>query len=104
MYTETLTWILPTTRADGSPLAVADIAQINLYDSANAPPTTPLKTITDPTILSFTTGALAPGAHSFTVEFVDSAGDISPPSNAVAVTVPLEPPSAGTLSGTLNGP
>jgi hypothetical protein len=103
MSTATLTWTNPTTRTDGTALALTDIASVGIYDNGvlfatqtsgpTGPPTT------------FTTGVLAVGSHSFTVVVNDTTGHSSAPSsNAVVVVAPtLANPSPATgLTATLN--
>lgn len=106
MYTATLTWINPTTRVDGSPLAPGDIATINIYDDASPTPDTPIGSVPGGTT-TFTTGTLTVGNHDFTVEAVDTSGHSSAPSTAATVIVPatLANPSPPTgLTAVLNGP
>ena len=96
MSTATLTWTNPTTRVDGSALAAADIATVEVFDG-----TTSLGVATSP----FTTPALLVGDHSFTVVVTDTAGHKSAPSNSALVTIPATAanPSAVTdLAAVLN--
>lgn len=104
MATATLTWIDPTTRVDGSALAPADIARVDVYDSASPTPRTPIGSVLG-TVQTFTTGVLDVATHSFTVIVVDTTGHSSAPSNAATVTVAptLANPAAVTnLSAVLN--
>jgi hypothetical protein len=99
MSTATLTWTLPTTRVDGSPLAATDIASIDIFDSGAAIGNAPGAATT------FTTGVLTVGAHGFTVVVNDTTGHQSAPSNVASVTVAptLAVPSAVTdLAAVLN--
>lgn len=102
MTTATLTWTPPITRTDGSSLHASDIASANVFDTASATPGTPIGSVTG-AIGTFTTGVLSAGVHNFTVVTVDTAGDMSAPSNVASVTVATAPPSAVTnLAATLN--
>jgi hypothetical protein len=104
LSTATLNWNNPTTRVDGTPLAPSDIASIDIFDSASAPPSTPIGSVQGAGT-SFVTSLLTVGQHSFTVVVNDTAGHKSAPSNTAMLTVPatLAAPSAVTdLQATLN--
>lgn len=95
MSTAVLNWVLPTTRTDGSALAAADIAGIDIFDMASATPTTPIGNAAG-SATSFTTGVLTVGDHGFTMVANDSGGRKSDPSKVVVGTVaapPVAPPS-----------
>ena len=97
--TVALKWTNPTTRVDGSPLAPADIASVDIFDTAS--PGAPIGNVTGGAA-SFVSGTLAVGDHSFTVVVNDTAGHKSDPSNVFSGTVvaTLANPSAVTdLSG-----
>lgn len=99
MTTATLTWSLPTTRIDGTPLAHTDIASVAIFDGAEQ-----IGTVSGAGT-TFTTGALSVGDHSFAVQIADTSGHLSAMSNAAAITVAavLANPSAVTdLAVTLN--
>lgn len=112
-HTVTLTWTWPTTRGDGSALALSAIGSITIFDSFTPVPGAPGTAITcnagtfPPTATtgSCTTGVLAAGLHGFTAQVFDTS---SPPlagadSVTVSVTVPLSGPAAVTnLAGKLN--
>lgn len=80
MLTATLTWDLPTTRKDGSPLAPTEIAKIIVTSSEN--PSSPIELSGD--TVTFTTGDISaqPGEHDYTVVVVDTS---DPPLSSVAV-------------------
>ena len=103
--TATLTWILPTTRIDGSSLASTDIASVSVFDvSTEDPSHHMLGTATGPAT-TFTTGTLTVGFHNFTVGVVDTAGHVSADSNVASVEVKstLADPSPATgLTAVLN--
>ena len=93
--TVALKWTNPTTRVDGSPLAPADIASVDVFDTAT--PGAPIGSVTGGAS-SFVSGVLAVGDHSFTVVVTDTAGHKSDPSNVFSGTVvaTLANPSAVT--------
>lgn len=79
MITATVTWDLPTTRKDGTPLDPSQISAVTITDSQN-----PTGTVTLPgTATTFTTGDLTsqPGEHDFSVIVIDTS---SPPLSSVA--------------------
>jgi hypothetical protein len=95
--TATLTWTAPTTRTDGSPLPPEQIAGTHVFDG-----TTEIGSVQG-AAAGFTTGALAPGEHNFTVVVHDTDGNASAASNAAVVTVAAAPPAAvGDLAATVN--
>jgi len=104
MSTATLTWTLPTTRVDNTPLAPGDIAQVDIYDTSSPTPDVPIFSLAGGGT-SYTTDVLAVGVHNFWVAVQDTTGHRSAPSNMATVTVPavLANPSAVTdLAATLN--
>lgn len=82
--TVNLTWTSPTTRADGSPLALTDIASFQMFRNGNL-----LATITAITaVMAFTDTTPLTGTDTYTVQTVTAADNlISKPSNAATVTV-----------------
>jgi hypothetical protein len=101
--TATVTWVAPTARVDGSPLAAADIASYAVFDDAS--PGAPIGSVPGSAV-SFTTGALTVGTHNFTVTVTDSTGHTSAPSApAATVTVPAtlaNPMPPSNVTATLN--
>jgi len=90
--TATLTWTLPTTRTDGSTLAVTDIQRVDVFDGSSGPIGQTGSATT------FTTGTLDVGQHDFTIDVVDTTGHVSARSNVATVIVQavVAPPSAVT--------
>jgi hypothetical protein len=94
--TVTLTWTLPTTRADNTALPADQIAGTDIYDSASATASVPIGSV-EGTANTFTTAVLAVGVHDFTVIVRDTKGlssgvyqDVrrqTPSSNVATVTV-----------------
>ena len=104
MTTAVLTFTDPTTRTDGSPLAAADIASVDIFDSVDGNRASQIGTVPT-TGLTFTTGALSPGVHAFTAVVNDTSGHVSAASDVVTLTVvaTIAPPSPITdLAGSLN--
>ena len=104
MATASLTCVNPTQRIDGSSLQPSDIMSVDIFDDTGGGPQNIGSSPGAGT--TFTTGALAVGAHSFTVIVNDTQGNKSAPSNAAAVTVPqptvAAPNPATALTATLN--
>lgn len=86
MSTVALSWTLPTTRVDGTPLAPTDIASVDVFDSGSATPGTPIGNAPGPAV-TFVSGVLSVGAHGFTVVVNDTSGHSSAPSNVFSGTV-----------------
>lgn len=98
-----LTWSNPTARVDGAPLAAAEIASVDIFDSAAADPATPIGNVTGAGT-SFTTGVLAVGAHNFSAVVNDTTGHKSAPSNVFSadIVATLAAPAAiADLAGTV---
>jgi len=102
MSTATLTWTLPTSRTDGSPLAPTDIASVQIWDAVGGAATVQIGTAQG-AATSFTTGTLQGGNHVFTVVVVDTNGDDSAPSAPASLTITVAAPNPATnLVATLN--
>jgi hypothetical protein len=105
MSTATLTWTLPTTRVDGSPLPTSDIAQINVFDQAMLIPGNIMIGSVPGPATTFTTGVLTVDTHGFTVVVQDTTGHMSVASNVATVVVPAtqsNPNPATDLVAVLN--
>lgn len=106
MSTANLSWLLPTTRVDGSPLALSDIASVEVFDSVGASAPVKIGSVTVDPKNSFTTPTLDPGTHVFTVAIVDQNGTSSIFSNATSLIVPVpkpaEPEPVTDLTAVLN--
>jgi hypothetical protein len=87
MLTATLTWVLPTTRKDGSALAPTDIAKVSVLSSANPSAPTDLP----PDAVTFTTGDISatPGEVDFTVTVTDTQGNVSTGVTASVIVPPV---------------
>lgn len=98
MSTATITWVLPTTRTDGSALAPADIAGVDIFDMAAATPSVAVGSVSGPAT-AFPTGDLSVGDHGFTLVAFDTGGRRAAPSAVAVGTVPapvVAPPAAVT--------
>lgn len=97
MTTATLRWTDPKTRVDGSALAAADIASVEISNTHSDGSVELLGSVLSG-VQSFTTGVLAVGVNAFTVVVRDTSGHVSAMSNAaVVVVIPtLAAPSAVT--------
>jgi hypothetical protein len=105
MSTATLSWVLPTTRTDGSVLNTSDIASVSIFDVSTEDPSHHTIGSAVGPATTFTTGTLSVGFHNFTVAVVDTAGHVSADSNSVSVEVKptLADPSPATgLTAVLN--
>lgn len=92
--TKTFSWTWPTTRTDGSALALSAIGGFTLYDTSVPVPNLPGQAVACPATIPPTTAtgtcqANVTAGHSFVATVADTASppDVSGPSNAV--TVPL---------------
>lgn len=97
MTTATLRWTDPVTRVDGSALAAADIASVEISNTHSDGTVEILGSVLSG-VQSFTTGVIAVGVNAFTVAVKDTSGHVSSMSNAALVVVipTLAAPSAVT--------
>jgi hypothetical protein len=101
--TAIIKWTDPTTRVDGTALAPAEIASVDIFDSAATDPS-PVGNVPGGA-QQFTTGVLSVGDHVFSLMWNDTTGHKSAALSAPTVTVPptLASPSPGSgLTVTLN--
>ena len=89
MSTATLTWTIPITRTDGTPLAPSDVASVSVYEVCTAPTPAVAIAVLPGSPVTFTTDTLSPGVHDYTVVVTDVQGNASAASNIATVTVPL---------------
>ena len=99
--TKTFNWTWPTTRTDGTALALSAIGGVAIYDTSTPVPGAPGTLVACPTTIPPTTAngtcqANVTAGHSFVATVSDTASppDVSAVSNTV--TVPLSNPSAIT--------
>jgi hypothetical protein len=93
--TGVLTWTFPTQRTDGTNIG-ADALTATVFDSFTPGPGIGTATGSAGSSGTFTTNALDPGTHNFTVIITDSEGNASAASDvaALVVTSQLAPPDA----------
>jgi hypothetical protein len=102
--TATMKWTDPTTRVDGTALAPAEIASIDIFDSAASNPAVPIGNVPGGTGM-FTTGVLSVGDHTFSFVVNDTTGHKSASAAASPVTVPAtlaNPSPVSAITVTLN--
>lgn len=106
--TETLSWVLPTVRTDGSAIG-SDTLTVTISATVNG--SGPIVVDTLPgqapgSSGSFTTAQLDPNStYVWTATVTDTEGDVSAATNSVTQTVPpvkLAPPATFTLTGIFN--
>jgi hypothetical protein len=95
--TAMVSWVLPITRIDGSPLSLSNIASVQLYDGSN------MVSFCTPFCTSIQSGPLNAGVHNFYVIVTDTLGSSSPASSTSSITlynltVTVNDPLAGTAS------
>ncbi len=86
-YTATVSWVAPSTRNDGSALALSEIAKFKIYRGEQSGQYTDTVEITNPSDTSHVFEGLAAGNHYFVLTTVDSSGLESPYSSEAVFTV-----------------
>ena len=79
-----LSWSIPTTRADGSPIAVSEIAGYEIYVLAEGTGVSSVITVTGGTTTTYTVMGLSPDTYDFSMAAKDTAGNLSALSPVVA--------------------
>ena len=82
-----LSWTVPTTREDGSPLAPTDLAGYEIYVLAEATGESNVISVTDPLATQYDVAGLAPGVYYFSMAALDTAGNKSALSAVVSKKV-----------------
>lgn len=81
-----LNWTLPSARTDGTPLAPAQIAEVNVFLASATPPT---KLASLPgTATTYNAGEQSPGSYSFGVSVTDTDGNVSSEQTVAATVAP----------------
>lgn len=84
-----LSWVAPTTRVDGSPLSLSQIAGYRVYRGTSSGNLTLLRDLNDGSLTSYTaTGLAAATTHYFAVTVYDSNGNESGYSAVVSKRIP----------------
>ena len=79
-----LSWSIPTTRADGSPIAISEIAGYEIYVLAEGTGVSSVITVTSGTTTTYTVTGLSPDTYDFSMAAKDTAGNLSALSPVVA--------------------
>ena len=95
MATVTITLAAPTTRKDGSPLALSDIASVDILRTNSSAAPTKIATVHAPIAATFTYADLnvAPGSYGYANDVVDTLTQVSDASDTFPETV-AAPPAA----------
>jgi hypothetical protein len=84
-YSAQLSWLIPSTRADGTALALSDLAGYEIYYTTDDPAVSGVFTVSGGASAAYTAGNLKAGNYYFTIAAVDSSGLKSAMSNLVSV-------------------
>ena len=83
----TLNWNIPTTRANGAPLSMAEIAGYEIYVLAESTGQKSVITISDGAVTSYTVSGLAPDTYHFSMAAKDAEGNLSELSSVVSKVI-----------------
>lgn len=84
-----LSWSIPTTRSDGSPLQMAEIGGYEIYYflDGSSQDNDNIVTITSPQVTEYETPSLSPGTYYFAISTFDSEGIYSELSPTVSIDI-----------------
>lgn len=82
-----LSWVAPTTRADGTPLTLSDLEGYRIYYGTSASDLDMLVDLNDNSITDYTITGLPSGSYYFSVTAYDSSGAESGFSNTISKDV-----------------
>ena len=68
----TLTWTAPTTRVDGSPVPMSELAGYKIYMGTASDAMTPVAKVSDPYTMEYQFSALDSGTYYFSVTALDT--------------------------------
>jgi hypothetical protein len=85
--TASLHWAIPTTRANGLPLAAGELGGYEIYMLSESTGVSTVITVGDPFATSYEVGGLSPDTYHFSIAAFDSAGKLSELSAVVSKTV-----------------
>jgi hypothetical protein len=85
--TAVLSWTIPTTRANGSPLAMSELAGYEIYVLAESTGQSSVITVDGGGTSSYTLTGLAADTYHFSMAAKDSAGNLSELSGVVSKTI-----------------
>ena len=83
----TLSWTPPSTKADGSPLSLSEIAGYRIYEGTTSSNLTLLVDLSDPTATTYAVTGLESGTHYFSVSVYDVYGDEGLQSQILSTTI-----------------
>ena len=83
-----LSWSVPTTRADGQPLTMSELAGYEVHMLSESTGESRVITIDDPLSTARTIDGLTPDTHHFAVTAIDASGLISDLSSPVSKQIP----------------
>jgi hypothetical protein len=73
-YSAQLSWSAPSTRADGTPLALSDLAGYEIYYTTDDPAVSRTITVSGSAALSYTLSDLSAGNYYFAMAAIDTTG------------------------------
>jgi len=79
-----LSWSIPTTRADGSPLTMAEIAGYEIYVLSESTGQSSVIAVSSGATSTYTVSGLAAGTYYFSMAAKDTAGNLSALSTVVS--------------------
>jgi predicted phage tail protein len=85
-YTANLSWDIPTTRADDTPLSATDLIGYEIYYTTDDPAVSGTITVAGGNTNSYAATNLQAGTYYFTISAVDSTGQKSEMSNLATIT------------------
>lgn len=83
-----LSWSSPTTRSNGQPLSMSELAGYEIYMLAESTGVSSVITVSDPFSTSRSIDGLTPDIYHFAISAIDSSGLVSALSTLVSKTVP----------------
>ena len=83
-----LSWSIPSTRADGSPIPISEITGYEIYMIAESTGKTAVIPVSDGMTSSYTLAELSPDTYHFSMAAMDAQGNLSELSPIVSKTIP----------------
>ena len=82
-----LSWSIPTTRANGTPLTPNELAGYEIYVLSESSGESMVLTVHDPLVSSYTVSGMSPGIYHFSMSAQDTTGKLSALSTVVSKTL-----------------
>jgi hypothetical protein len=82
-----LSWSIPTTRSNGSPLTMAELAGYEIYVLSESTGQSSVVTVSSGSTTTYTVSGLAAGTYYFSMAAKDTAGNLSALSAVVSKTI-----------------